>query len=154
MRKKFIKQGITKQYIDNYAQDIYKMLKEIIPEPDLLVVNTSQEGIENKVNQIGIRLNIIYKNKKIFSYFFPYNKYYILDIDQDKLISRLFIFLVDQLKKNCASILEQEFILDHYILLLTGKDDSHYEQELKQYRKYFTGKQLDHLNSIILLYKL
>ena len=33
MRKKFIKQGITKQYIDNYAQDIYKMLKEIIPEP-------------------------------------------------------------------------------------------------------------------------
>lgn len=110
--------------------------------------------LNNKIIQKGIIFKVIYKYNCIFSWFFPYNNTYILNINEEYIIDKLYYLFLNKLITFQADDFEQEFIANNINLSLQNKEDKDKLEILEEYKIYFNDKYKVYINSYILLYNL
>lgn len=152
MRKKYIKEGLTEEYIESYINKIYNFFYVNIPEKNKIDYLIKKNTVDNKVMQSVLYFNIFYKNFCLYSLTFPYNSHYVKNFTEEEAVYIIFQYLYKYLPKQKLSISEQEFILDNYKLIDNNLDKT--IQNLKNYKKFFDKILLDRIDAIILLHKL
>jgi len=154
MRKKKLSQCLVKNDILDIIHEAQMIILKYVNN-DKIIFIINEYTLQNKKPQIGILFEVFYRQKGFLSWFFPYNKKYVINISEDYIIKELaerFLFYV---VNNTSDEFEQLFILEHIDLFLNkinNNDDK--IQFLKDFKKYFIEKYQFHINSLILLYTL